>query len=479
MATSRRAAMVMATRAKKRRLEEEEKQELVDDFISGLPDGILCDIVTLLPTRDGARTQVLSSRWRHIWRSAPLNLDLPEPLRRSPASDISRVLSAHPGPGRRFYVSYRRGLNHYSLDIDTMTLDGWLRSPAIDGLRELEILLDHYRCMAKLVSLPPSVLRFSTLAVASFESCVLPDCGATHWPHLKKLTLFSVTVSESSLHALLAGCSSIESLLLRDNRGFSRVKIVSPSLRSIGVSSIRGLDDDPRLRQLVIEDAPCLERLLFFYGLGIGISVISAPRLDILGKLKGVGHMLQFGTTALQGSPVASLTTVVPSVRVLALSHMKPCLDVVINLMKCFPHLENLHMKITHDGEENAWSHKYREPIDILLRKIVLAYFHDRKLHIEFAKFFVMNASVLESMTLELKHGSVGNDAWIRRQRRLLQDEEEDEDEEHLGCINNRLPEDAIGVIVSTISRSLIIDVKSWCLKCLSVKRGNWLWKIE
>ncbi|RCV09253.1 hypothetical protein SETIT_2G012400v2 [Setaria italica] len=369
--------MVMATRAKKRRLEEEEKQELVDDIISGLPDDVLGDIVTLLPTRDGARTQVLSSRWRHIWRSAPLNLDLQEPLRCTPASDISRVLSAHPGPGRRLHVSY---LSHYRFDIDTMTLDGWLRSPAIDGLRELEILLGHYRLRRGLIKplpLPPSVLRFSsTLAVARFEACVLPDCGATHWPHLKKLTLFSVTVSESSLHALLAGCSAIESLLLRDNRGFSRVKIVSPSLRSIGVSSIRGRDDDPRLQQLVIEDAPCLERLLFFDGLDIGISVISAPRLDILGKLKGVGHMLQFGTTALQ---------------------------------------------ITNDGEENASSDKNQEPINIRLRKIVVAYFHFRKLHIEFAKFFVMNASVLESMTLELKHVSVGNNAWIRRQCTLLQ----------------------------------------------------------
>jgi hypothetical protein len=38
-----------------------------------------------------------------------------------------------------------------------------------------------------------------------------------------------------------------------------------------------------------------------------------------------------------QRSTVARLTVVVPSVRVLALSHMKPCLDAAINLMKCFP----------------------------------------------------------------------------------------------------------------------------------------------
>jgi hypothetical protein len=56
-----------------------------------------------------------------------------------------------------------------------------------------------------------------------------------------------------------------------------------------------------------------------------------------------VNSMLNFT----QGSSVASLTTtVVPSVRVLALSDMESSLDVVINLIKCFPYLEILHMEV-------------------------------------------------------------------------------------------------------------------------------------
>jgi hypothetical protein len=49
-----------------------------------------------------------------------------------------------------------------------------------------------------------------------------------------------------------------------------------------------------------------------------------------------------------QGSTVASMTAMLPSVRVLSLSDVKLCLDAGINLVKCFPHLERLYIKVTH-----------------------------------------------------------------------------------------------------------------------------------
>ncbi|CAL5091919.1 unnamed protein product [Urochloa decumbens] len=416
--------MGVVTRAKKRRLEEEEEE--CPDLISSLPDGVLGDIVSLLPAKDGARTQLLSSRWRHLWRAAPLNFSvcIHGNCTITQVAGIPRILSSHPGPGRRFSF-------HSGTRVVTMAeLGGWLRSPSLNNLEELEIHCDRKRRLRwgpKPQPLPASALRFSsTLAIASFKACIFPDVRVPHWPALKKLTLSSVTVSESSLHALLAGCSVLESLLLQDNIGCSRVEIVSsPSLRSIGVSSsTNGRGRDIRLQQLVIEDAPCLERLLIFEGLEIDISVVSAPRLRILGELQDDDHVLQFGTTGLQGSTVATLTAVVPSLRVLALSFIKPCLDTVINLMKCFPYLETLHIEITHVAyQENALYDKYQKPIgtlDIHLRKIVLAYFQDKRSHINFAKFFVMNASKLESMTFQLKLGNVGDDLWIRRQKWLL-----------------------------------------------------------
>ncbi|KAG2632984.1 hypothetical protein PVAP13_2NG271900 [Panicum virgatum] len=102
------------------------------DLISRLPDEVLGCVITLLPTKDGARIQILSRRWRPLWRSAPLNLEVgfvgscgdvgdDERL----ASNLRRLLSAHEAPVRRFSLTCpgERGLPH--------AVQGLLQSPRL------------------------------------------------------------------------------------------------------------------------------------------------------------------------------------------------------------------------------------------------------------------------------------------------------------------------------------------------------------
>ncbi|CAL5077776.1 unnamed protein product [Urochloa decumbens] len=425
--------MEMAASSKRKRSLYEE-EDLVDR-ISGLPDDVLGDIVSLLPTMDGARTQILSSRWRHIWRSAPLNLDLvdlaEEKYQCVSAGETSRILSAHQGPGRRF----RTELQYLDLHSrrPAAVLNGWLRSPALDNLQELEFHYGYrfprgFRPLPPPPRLPASVRRFSsTLRVASFAGCRFSKKkpGALHLPVLKQLSLVHAPISESSLDALLAGCPVLQSLLLSYNSGYSRVRIVSRTLISVGVFPA---SPDGRRQHLILEDAPCLQRLLIFpYSTGykyikiMDISIISAPKLDVLGPLNYDLSRLEVGTTVFEGPRLVSFTTVARSVKILALQNEQISLDVVINFMKCFPCLVKLYIKMA--GSKNGWSREYHNFVmthDIRLKKVVLLNYQGNKDHVNFAKFFVLNAKVLESMVLELEKGITLSTEWIERQHKRL-----------------------------------------------------------
>jgi hypothetical protein len=270
------------------------------DLISRLPDAVLCSIVPLLPTKEAARTQAISRRWHPLWRSAPLNLVADFDSKSEGTIDlISKILSEHPGPARRF---------SFSLCISECSdkIEGWLNSQALNNLQELE--LTYYRLFddrEKLYPLPLSVYRFApTLRLAKFQGCHFPDLIATlslKFPCLKQLTMETVTISEDALQSFFSGCPALESLELKKNLGIGRLCISSQSLKSLGFSS-GWRNEGVLLQELVIEDAPCLERLLPLdpeHGPAT-IRIISAPKLKILGVLSEDISELHFGTTVFQ-----------------------------------------------------------------------------------------------------------------------------------------------------------------------------------
>ena len=204
------------------------------DLISLLPDEVLGDIISLLPTKDGARTQALSARWRPLWRSAPLNLATRGGAEDADEAAVSRVLAAHRGPAGRFAVS----------NLALAGLDAWLRSPALDRLQELDVAFSPAAWPAP--ALPPSALaRFSPTLLAA---------------RLGFLRCFAV------LYHYLPGTEIM-------------------------------------LQELILEDTPCLETLLHcgtFGDDGMRVSVISAPKLKMLGRLTDRIGRFEFGATVFQ-----------------------------------------------------------------------------------------------------------------------------------------------------------------------------------
>ena len=102
--------------------------------------------------------------------------------------------------------------------------------------------------------MPPSALRFAaTLCVAKFDYCEFPNevAPSLKFPNLRELSLVKVTIAEDALHSLLAGCYVLEILLLDGNHGIGRLRISSPTLRSIGFS---GPSEAIEFHELVVED---------------------------------------------------------------------------------------------------------------------------------------------------------------------------------------------------------------------------------
>jgi hypothetical protein len=272
-----------------------------EDHISNLPDVILYIIISLLPTKYGARTQALSSRWRHLWHSAPLNLEADHTLcgyvrKRVPI--VSKILSDHPGPCRRFYFPCIY-VNYNSVDSQLDDIENWFQSRALDNLQELDIKYAHHWWNSPDMSfpLPSSVLRFApTLLVVKIGGCNFPSHITTSviFPLLKQLTLEYVSISEDVFNRVLSGCRVLESLLLFDIFSSGRLHISSLTLRSIGFRARR-----TSTQELIIDDAPCLERFMSLYPPDMSyesIRVICAPKLKILGLLSPFLSNLEIAT---------------------------------------------------------------------------------------------------------------------------------------------------------------------------------------
>uniref|UniRef100_M8C6M7 Uncharacterized protein n=1 Tax=Aegilops tauschii TaxID=37682 RepID=M8C6M7_AEGTA len=379
---------------------------------------------------EGCRTQVLSGRWHHIWCSAPLNLDgIPE-------KTVSTILSTHHGPVRRISVSIDPLPYHYDgrtgrkiLDDDACDarVDGWFRSRGIAYLEELWLVYKHHSSGNDVI--PPSVFRHApALHVATFSSCRLPPNLVVDFPLLQQLTLCKVILTEEALNAVLSGCPALESLLLDSNVGSAIIRINSPALRSIGFSAPwdNRVDSYPgivRVQELVIEDTPCLERLLPLnpHNGPAAIRVIRAPKLQILGILHKTISQLHLGTTVFQKMIAVSLTTTMCTVKLLALDCSGLDFHAVLDFLKCFPCLEILYILLDQRkfiqelGEselctsENIQTvRKYSSldnPIECLehhLKKLVLKVYHGKGSELHFARFFILNAKVLEIMEFGL-----------------------------------------------------------------------------
>ncbi|KAL1210095.1 F-box/FBD/LRR-repeat protein [Cardamine amara subsp. amara] len=241
-----------------------------EDRISELPEALLLQILSLLPTKDVTATSVLSKRWKSLKKIVPNlefiynernNLESESDLERF-SNNVSRHLLSYQAPVlQSFHLnvsSYDEGL----IDI------GVLLGIAF-GLHVRKLILEVYFDVDSF-TFPRNLFNCGTLETLEFRAFILLDVPSqVCLKSLKTLHLHDVEYQDAkSVRNLLSGCVNLENLVV-DRNGHDCVKtftITVPSLKRLTI-----LDDHyhskyvinaPSLKYLKIQGASCFRSCL-------------------------------------------------------------------------------------------------------------------------------------------------------------------------------------------------------------------------
>ncbi|KAF7088640.1 hypothetical protein CFC21_091725 [Triticum aestivum] len=374
------------------------------DHVSHLPDDLLCNIISRLPTKEAARTMVLSTRWRCVWAATPLLVDdshlraADGPRDFHAVRAVSRCVAAHPGPVRavRFTrTSFYR--QKYALEHLIARL----------AAKKIQDLILFNRPWQLDMPLPDNILNCASLSrlYIGVWRWRFPDTTANSpaFPNLQELGLFHTVIKDREVDALLAHCPKLKILsfaIAYISR--SRLRIKSSSLRVV-------MEWGCSFDEIIVEDAPCLERLLFQSILDRRpVKIVYAPRLEVLGYLDLQLHALEIGGMVIRAGMNVRASAMLPSLKILAVkvrfSHDKE-VKMLHTLLRCFPRLETLHIMFIQstspDGVHCAEFWESQSSCDCLeshLKTLVLHGFQGLDCELLFLGYILKNGKVLKTL---------------------------------------------------------------------------------
>lgn len=150
------------------------------------------------------------------------------------------------------------------------------------------------------------------------------------------------------------------------------------------------------------------------------IRIIRAPKLEIFGPFSPDLCQLP----VFQGMGPVSSANSISTVKVLALGCHSYRLNAVLDILRWFPCLGKLY--VTFGMQKQNLPHYDRpHPMECLqthLKEVVLKYFNGYEQQIDFARFFVLNAKVLNKIEFHVREDHYSNE-FVARQHTLFEAE--------------------------------------------------------
>ncbi|CAA7059028.1 unnamed protein product [Microthlaspi erraticum] len=235
-------------------------------MISKLPDALISQILSYLPTKEAVRTSVLSNRWKSLWLLIPA-LDLASsrfPDYNAFVSFVDRLLG--------FCREEKSCLHKLKLSIqkdvnDPPCLTRWIDFVVRRKLEHLDV-----ECLVNrkfLEVMPLSLYVCDTLVSLRLHRVSLSEFESVSLPRVKTMSLeHNIYANDASLESLISSCPVLEDLnlvrMVTDN--VKVVRVHSQTLTSLDIDYSVGEGDDyadgyVREGSAVLVDAPRLKCL--------------------------------------------------------------------------------------------------------------------------------------------------------------------------------------------------------------------------
>lgn len=241
------------------------------DYISNLPDTILCEILSYLPTKAVVKTSILSRKWKYIWTQVPALdfTDMPDPLSGPSLNDqqiiclknfLDRVLLLN----NASYI--QRFCFRFDFDQDPITIKSWFDAVKWREICEVNIQL----LWKELVFLPREFFCGSKLVALNLNGFRIDDMPPSfHLPNLETVH-FGWRIAfpgDQFLKRFLLGCPVLKELFIHSTVGFDEtICVESLSLKSLEIritpqrrhSALCINITAPNLWYLCLHDGPAL-----------------------------------------------------------------------------------------------------------------------------------------------------------------------------------------------------------------------------
>ncbi|MCH95044.1 F-box/LRR-repeat protein [Trifolium medium] len=202
------------------------------DRISGLPDDILCHILSFIPTKQAIFTSILSKTWIHLWRHVPALYFVNKKLNSGQGIDhfnqfINAVLHSRDNSlGSRsintFFLDFQYNISQllhydYGHGSSITNINNWVNHAVQRKVQYLHLYI-HVRLNWEGLppKLPASILSCATLVVLKLRFFYVDKVSPfPRFPSLKTLNLKHMYFGQSQdFMLLLDGCPVLEDLQL-------------------------------------------------------------------------------------------------------------------------------------------------------------------------------------------------------------------------------------------------------------------------